>query len=980
MLKKLNTLSLGAAVFLSACSGSELGSSSRSISTSNQSSAPKTSGGQSSIGQTASSLASETPASRPNSISESAIQIIQTQCTSCHFGLHKSWQAYATDDAWKAAQTTSGISYINPLDPDNSLLLTRIKGYGGANSDMPLANAAQSTPFTKTDFETLRTWVRSFAKKPTAPVSDGTITITDTQFDETGLAFSLLCTNPTDTFSVNVQDPNTSKSSPVSDYAAMTARASGVAEAEFSQLVTVASDGTFNLKGEGIDIWTTHVYFNGLRAPVTAGELDMTLDVLDVKGVEHDFAKVGLLVTDEKQLAGKMVFVHWSGRRGLAEDSGEGALTIYRNIARSPYELASAGASSSAAPLAPTPTPARLRVTYENNTLKVGGCLGCEMPAVGLPKLLNFEPKYVFVVASSHTLGTIQARLSLKNAYASANTFSTLHTASGQCTQGKATVMIPKTAVGELNLATVNVFRNNTLVASSPVAKTFSAAASCEEQTQLLDPKLRRLSEVQIKNAIIDIFGDIFDNSLWPNMEDGAKLIGMNTTADKLNINNLNFERWVASSRAITDTILSQHATIKACTQSADDTCVVSLAAQYGRRLWRRTLTIGERTELNRALANFSDNRSKLSFALNSFMLSADFLFRSEIGKLSNGINTLTNDEIVSVLSFAVLNTTPDDALLTLAASSTPITREQLTQQINRLFTSPRATNALMEVYKDYLKLDLVLSRPKDASFAFTDTVRSDVLTSAERQLSDSIAVNPRFTDVFLGDEFYVNKNIAYLFSAPSTSSTLQKTTLNSAERQGVLNHPAFLAVHSTLTQSGIVKRGVFTLEQLLCQDLPDPPGDVMPVPIPAGIDPQTTSERDLLQITHSSQAACFGCHQVIDPAGFGFENFDAIGRYRTTEKTNVPIDASGELDSVGAHVLSYTTSAEYAEALVGSPQMQECVAHRFLENFLGQDLAHNSCELQKYRVLLDGSEGTVKDLLLSLVQLESFSKRQLGQ
>jgi hypothetical protein len=285
-----------------------------------------------------------------------------------------------------------------------------------------------------------------------------------------------------------------------------------------------------------------------------------------------------------------------------------------------------------------------------------------------------------------------------------------------------------------------------------------------------------------------------------------------------------------------------------------------------------------------------------------------------------------------------------------------------------------------MEVYKDYLKLDLVLTRPKDASFAFTDSVRSDALTSAERQLSDSIATNPRFTNVFMGNEFYLNKNIAYLFNTSSTSTNLQKTTLNSAERQGVLNHPAFLAVHSTLNQSGIVKRGVFTLEQLLCQELPDPPGDVMPVPTPEGIDPHTTSERDLLQITHSSQAACFGCHQVIDPAGFGFENFDAIGRYRTTEKTNVPIDASGELNSVGAHILRYTTSAEYAEALASSPQMQECVAHRFLESFLGQDLTHNSCELKKYRTLLDGSTGTVKDLLLSLVQLESFSKRQQGQ
>ena len=906
-------------------------------------------------------------------LNKTAVEVIDEFCTSCHFGSHDRWEGLDTDEKWLAAQSaatsTAGENYIDRLDPQDSLILRRLKLYGGANSDMPYPNNNQTEAFTQQHYDVLEQWVNSFSIKPVEPSNDGTVEIQKAQFDETGFTLELACKNPSDSFNIRLVNPEVIKSNDIGDFTGVKARSNGVTAVSIDSLASQGLAGEFTLTGEGIDIWQDKVYFNGITRAIEQGQLDVTLDVHSVAGVTEDFAKVGLLVSDTDDLSGQMVFVHWAGRRGIAEDSGEnGKLSVYRQLHKNPNRATDESS--------PTPTPVRLRVAYEGDSLKVGGCYDCENPVVGLPRRFNFEPKRVYVIASSHTDAAITTVLSLSDAYGTEGEYETVHTAPVTCENGRASVVITDASTGGLERLNIEISRGEDVAATSSVVKRFSEAASCEIQNDLLEPKLRRLSETQIQNVVIDTFGNLFSDDIWPQMEDGARLIGMNNIADKLNINNLNYERMFAASRAIVDTLLADHEDISACAQSSDASCVSALTQQFGRLLWRRALLSEELDGLMAASADLGENEDQLNLTLNALLLSPSFLFRSELGSLNSSATELSDYEIVSILAFSLWNSSPDDALLRLAEKSGNLSTSELITQIDRMLADDRANAAMKEIYKDYLKLDLVLTRPKDDSFNFDETVRQTVLESAEQGLLRSIQSNMSYLDVFLGNEFYVNSDIDYLFNLDVANNELDLTPISSNQREGILTHPAFLSVHSTLAKSGIVKRGVFSLEQLLCQELPEAPGTVTPVPLPEGIDPAKTSERDLLKITHSSQAACSGCHKVIDPAGFGFENFDSIGRYRETEKQGVPIDASGVMDNVGEHVLSYSNSADYARALVGSPQMQHCVSQRFLESFLGQELAHNSCELKKFQKMLDSSDGTFKDMLRALVQLESFAKR----
>lgn len=795
-------------------------------------------------------------------------------------------------------------------------------------------------------------------------VTNEKVQVQNISYDDSGLGLDLSCTQGNKTVVVKVLDPAAPDTTD-EVYSALTSRATGLNTVAISSIATLEDGGEIALVGEGSNIWGDEVWFNALAEPVEDGQLDVTLNINSVTNVEHDYAKVGILVSSTDDLSGQLLFLHWSGRNGLAEDSGAGGLTRYNLLLANPEANAL------------TPTPTTLRVTYESGALNVGGCYGCTSPSMqAAARSVNFVPKRVFIVASSHDAPAILANISVSNTHRSTPA-GTLYETRMACGASPVTVTVPKTLLRSLTELKLAIYENGELLAEKTTGKTWTPDASCEVRDGLLEPKLRRLSERQIMNSLRDIFGDIFADELSPNMEDGAKLIGMNTLADRLNINTINLERLYDSSRELVRVLLERHSAINQCSRNSAATCVTNLLDEFAPKLWRRPLTTQERAELTGPLAELNGNSHKLEFAFNSLILSSNFLFRSEIGDVRDGVRVLNNYEIVTLLAYTIWNSTPDATLLTLAQKSSPLTVEELQTQVDRMIASPKANAAFVELYKDYLKLEMALTNEKSDDLGFTNPVRAELMRSAEMMLSDLITPTAGYMEVFAGNRFYVSRAVQSFFNTTSSSDELEVASLNASQRYGILNHPIFLAAHSTLTHSGIIKRGVFALEQLLCEPLGAPPTEVESMAPPEDMDPATTSERVLLQVTHSSRPACIGCHQFIDPAGFGFENFDVVGRYRTVEKGSVPIDASGVLETASGSRLTYANSAEYAEQLTSSQQMNACVSRRFLEHYLSQELRSNSCELTKYQTQLEARGHTVKSLLDSLIRLESFTKRK---
>lgn len=505
---------------------------------------------------------------------------------------------------------------------------------------------------------------------------------------------------------------------------------------------------------------------------------------------------------------------------------------------------------------------------------------------------------------------------------------------------------------------------------------------SCEAQDGLFSPKVRRLTGEQFQNTINDIFVASFDAVSWPDFGDSIPTIGMSNNADSLRINTININEVYDSVDQIVDIVIASDPTVSSCASSGSDACVDNVLTQYSQLLWRRPATSEElndvRASLTRLTQSSVTNAQQLELVFKSLMLSANFLFRNELGVVGSDVNVLNAYEIASIMSYALWDSSPDATLYALAASGDLENADVIEQQVQRMMQDDRFGAVLVKFYKDYLKLDRVLTVDKVAELNFSSQIRESLLRSVELSLGSGVSnTSNAITDALSSDSFFVNDATASLFGLNPTnfSSSLQETAVSADERNGILTHPAFLAVHSKEGASGIVKRGVFVLEQLLCRDLGDPPDELTEADLPEDIDPEVTSTRDLLYLQHSSQPVCAGCHTTIDPAGYGFEHYDALGQFRMFEKDIVPIDASGSL-AMGSDTITYQNGVEYTEALMQSDELAACVNRRFLEYIVGQSVTENSCEYAQLQEHIDANGNSIASVITGLMQLESIRLR----
>lgn len=172
--------------------------------------------------------------------------------------------------------------------------------------------------------------------------------------------------------------------------------------------------------------------------------------------------------------------------------------------------------------------------------------------------------------------------------------------------------------------------------------------------------------------------------------------------------------------------------------------------------------------------------------------------------------------------------------------------------------------------------------------------------------------------------------------------------------------------------QPSPVLRGKFVLEQLLCSP-PPPPPDNADTSLPAA-DPSKTAREQLVELT--SVAPCSACHALLNPPGFAFEHFDALGRYRELDG-NIAIDATGDLVGPGDLVGHFENHEQLLSLLAGSEQVRSCIVSKWFTYTHGRGEGEgDACSLSHMRDTFRASGGNVRELLLSLTETSAFLYR----
>jgi len=298
-----------------------------------------------------------------------------------------------------------------------------------------------------------------------------------------------------------------------------------------------------------------------------------------------------------------------------------------------------------------------------------------------------------------------------------------------------------------------------------------------------------------------------------------------------------------------------------------------------------------------------------LGLMLKAVLVSPQFLYITPEGEAEAGreIVPLDDFQLASRLSYLLWATMPDAELSALADNGKLHEPAILKAQVRRLLEDPRSRALFDGFGAQWLGLGSLESKIFDtAKFPQITSEMRQAMYDEARLFFQSIVHDNRSVVSFVDADYtFLNGTLAPLYDLEKTVTgpEMRKVQLTDANRGGILGMPGVLATTSFPNRTSPVRRGVWVLEQVLGEEVPPPPPNV---PALDKQDQKTVANLTLRQRTelHRTNAVCANCHKILDPIGFGLENFDAIGRWRDQDDTGGAIDAAGELPG-GKHFAS---------------------------------------------------------------------------
>jgi mono/diheme cytochrome c family protein len=373
-----------------------------------------------------------------------------------------------------------------------------------------------------------------------------------------------------------------------------------------------------------------------------------------------------------------------------------------------------------------------------------------------------------------------------------------------------------------------------------------------------------------------------------------------------------------------------------------------------------------------------------VKFALQGVLISPNFLFLVEPEADGEGIHPLGGYPLASRLSYFLWASMPDDELLKLAADGSLLTDDVLKKQVRRMLADPKARGLAERFALQWLDLAGLgeTVKPDAKRFPqFTPKLATAMKQEAVLLVDKVLREDRPLTELLSADYTFVNEDLAKLYGLKDVvGGEMRQVTLPDRNRGGLLGMAGVHAVTSYALRTSPVLRGKWVLAGLLGGKVPPPPPDAGELPPDDKAGDGKKSFRQSLE-AHRERAECASCHNRMDPLGFGLENFDAIGRWRTTDATGQPIDATGELP--GGQ--KFNGPAELREVLLKRrDEFERNVTKKLLGYALGRDLRANGrrpgqfdqCVVDDCLSAMKKADGKSASVLETIVLSKPFRQR----
>lgn len=497
----------------------------------------------------------------------------------------------------------------------------------------------------------------------------------------------------------------------------------------------------------------------------------------------------------------------------------------------------------------------------------------------------------------------------------------------------------------------------------------------------------RRLSNAEFKNTVTAVFGltnvnysglttdishqDIYDTLMVPS-------------------NYVNEQRF-GTFRAVAKDIASKVDLAKTfpCLSSGVG-CILTTSKTLAEKAWRRPLLDVEVAGL---AAVFTGTQADVGpeqaarFVIEAIVLAQSFLYRSELGiKAADGTYTLSDYEMASALSYSILRKPPDDTLLALAKGKSLSSRAAITAQVNRLFADPQAKSAWKDFASMWLDSNKILEADRTGIAEFTPALAAAASKETGDLFADTLSKKTGGTlNALLTSDSIPSSNVlSTIYSSVAANGILK---FKETDRRGPLGLASFLIATSAVDHTSPVKRGVFVLKRLMCSNF---------APFAkASLPPKTATQTNRDVYLGLEKGSCGGCHKPMNDIGFIFENFDMMGRYRTTADSQpITVASAPKLDG---DVVDVSSMSDFLTALGQSKQVQECYARQIFRYSFGRSeltpmpvigaaantiiklptqVEVDNCQLRDGIDAMEAGGGDLKATLIAFLTSDAFRKR----
>jgi hypothetical protein len=379
------------------------------------------------------------------------------------------------------------------------------------------------------------------------------------------------------------------------------------------------------------------------------------------------------------------------------------------------------------------------------------------------------------------------------------------------------------------------------------------------------------------------------------------------------------------------------------CDPNSGPACLDRIVTNLARRAYRRPVTRNEVASLLKfvtiAKEHGQSTEQGIQLVLQAILVSPNFLFHIERDPNPtdpSAVHPISGVELASRLSYFLWSSMPDDELLALGESGKLRTPAVLDAQVKRLLADPRSAALADSFAAQWLEIrNLDVVKPDPQKFPDWNPELRDAMRMETSLFFDHVLRQNRPMADFLDAKYtFLNERLAKHYGIEGVSGPeFRRVELTSDQRGGILSQASVLTVSSYPTRTSVVIRGKYVLQEILGAPPPPPPPDVPPLD-EAAVGTSLSLRQQMEK--HRSNAVCASCHSKMDPLGFGLENYDGIGKWRTMDG-KFPVDSSGVLPNGQ----SFTTPAEMRAVLKSQlPQFARCVIEKLMIYGLGRGMA----------------------------------------